>query len=76
MATPKQVELRRSEKANSRHEFSWFITPSSDHMPVFSAPQAGDLGLQACLSWLASHGYRQLSESYPDSEIYVRRAQQ
>lgn len=24
----------------------------------------------------SSHGYRQLSESYPDSEIYVRRAQQ
>lgn len=70
--TQKQVELRRSEKTNSSHEFSWFVTPGDDHMPVFSAPRAGDVGLQACLTWLANQGYRQLSKNYPESEIYVR----
>lgn len=71
-ATNQQVELRRSDKTNLIHEYSWFITPSDDHMPVFSAPQAGDAGLKSCLTWLENQGYKQLSESYPDSEIYVR----
>ncbi len=62
MAKPKSVQLMRSSKATLHHQYHWFVVPSDDHMPIFSAPQSGDAGLKACLTWLKNQGYRKTDE--------------
>lgn len=69
---PKSVELKRTDKSSINHEYGWFVVPTDDHLPIFSSLQAGDAGCKSCLTWLANNGYRQKSEQYPESEIYVR----